>query len=57
MSDETKEARRFFGGSPQCTEDNMTYCLEKIQQLNRSGTKMTFRQWINKMMILFDLID
>ena len=57
MNDEIKQAKRYFGGSPECTEDNMEYCLKKIQELNRSGIKMTFRQWINKMMILFDLID
>ena len=53
----TTDMNKTFGGSPQCTKDNMDYFLIKLKQYNDTNTKMTFRKWINTMMNLFDLID
>ena len=46
-----------FGGSPQCTEENMEYFAEKLKEHNDSKVRMTFRQWLNTTMNLIDLID
>ena len=46
-----------FGGSPACTEENLDYFTEKLREQIQSNEKMTFRQWLNKMMNLMDLID
>jgi hypothetical protein len=49
--------RKSFGGSRQATEENMEYCLEQFKKLYTDEKKYTFRQWLNKMMTLLDLID
>jgi len=46
-----------FGGSPQCTEENMEYFAGKLKEYNNSNVKLTFRQWLNRTMNLLDLID
>ena len=52
-----KLGRKTFGASPEATEENMDYMVEQFKRLNASQTKYTFRQWLNKMMNLLDLID
>lgn len=48
---------KYFGGSPQCTEENLDYFILKLKEYNANKTKITFREWLLKMMILIDLID
>ena len=50
-------ARRYFGGSPQSTEQNLDYFIKHLRAYNASNKKMTFRQWIQTMMTLMDVID
>tara|TARA_B100001996_G_scaffold288139_1_gene228398 strand:+ start:341 stop:508 length:168 start_codon:yes stop_codon:yes gene_type:complete len=52
-----KTMKKTFGGSPQCMKENLDYFTQKLKEYNDSNTKMTFRQWINRMMNLMDLID
>ena len=49
--------RPYYGGNQQCTEENLDYFVIKLKELNESKTKMHFRQWIFKMIYLFDIID
>ena len=49
--------RKTFGGSKEATEENMDYCLEQFKKLYTDEKKYSFRQWLNKMMTLLDLID
>ena len=49
--------RKYYGGSPACTEENLDFFIEKLKEYNTDGRKLTFCQWILKMMILLDLID
>ena len=51
-----KTMKKTFGGSPQCMKENLNYFTQKLKEYNDSNTKMTFRQWINRMMNLMDLI-
>ena len=51
------QMNKTFGGSPQCTEENMEYFTKKLKEFNDSNIKLTFRQWINRTMNLMDLID
>ena len=46
-----------FGGSPQCTEENMEYALKKLKEYSDPKIKYTFRQWMNRFMNILDLID
>ncbi len=55
MPEETK--RKTFGGSPEATEKNMEFMVHQFKKLYTDGNKYTFRQWLNKMMNLLDLID
>ena len=52
-----KLGRKTFGASPEATDKNMDYMIEQFKRLNASQTKYTFRQGLNKMMNLLDLID
>ena len=52
-----KLQRKSFGASPEATEANMDFMIEQFKRLNADKTKYTFRQWLNKMMNLLDLID
>ena len=56
MPDE-KLRRKSFGASPEATEHNMDFMVQQFKKLNENKTKYTFRQWLNKMMNLLDLID
>tara|TARA_Y200000002_G_C22235818_1_gene477537 strand:+ start:331 stop:513 length:183 start_codon:yes stop_codon:yes gene_type:complete len=56
MPDE-KLRRKSFGASPEATEHNMEFMVQQFKKLNENKTKYTFRQWLNKMMNLLDLID
>ena len=56
MPDE-KLRRKSFGASPEATEQNMEFMVQQFKKLNADKTKYTFRQWLNKMMNLLDLID
>ena len=49
--------KKTFGGSNQCTEENMEYFTKKLKEFNSSNIKLTFRQWLNRTMNLIDLID
>ena len=49
--------RKSFGGSKEATEHNMEFALEQLMKLYKEDKKYTFRQWLNKMMNLLDLID
>ena len=49
--------RKSFGASPEATEHNMEFMVQQFKKLNENKTKYTFRQWLNKMMNLLDLID
>ena len=49
--------RKTFGGSKEATEQNMEFALEQLMKLYKEDKKYTFRQWLNKMMNLIDLID
>ena len=53
----TSDMKRTYGGSKDCTNDNLIYFATKLKEINDANTKMTFRKWINTMMNLFDLID
>jgi len=55
MPEEMK--RKSFGASPEATEANMEFMVQQFKKLNADKTKYTFRQWLNKMMNLLDLID
>ena len=55
MPEELK--RKSFGASPEATEHNMDFMVQQFKKLNADKTKYTFRQWLNKMMNLLDLID
>ena len=46
-----------FGGSKEATEQNLQFFAAKLQELNQSNNKYTFRQWLNRTMNLLDLID
>ena len=46
-----------FGGSKEATEENLHFFAAKLQELNQSNTRYTFRQWLNRTMNLLDLID
>ena len=46
-----------FAASPEATEQNMEFMVQQFKKLNENKTKYTFRQWLNKMMNLLDLID
>ena len=48
---------KYFGGSEESTEENLDYFIMQLKKLNKDKTKMTFRQWNNRMMNLLDLID
>ncbi len=48
---------RYFGGCEEATEENLDYFIQKLRQQVQAKEKMTFRQWINRMMNLLDLID
>ena len=48
---------KYYGGSQETTEENLDCFIQKLRDQIQNKDKMTFRQWINKMMILFDLID
>jgi len=52
-----KLQRKSFGASPEATEANMEFMVQQFKKLNADKTKYTFRQWLNKMMNLLDLID
>ena len=54
---ENKLGRKSFGASPEATEQNMEFMVQQFKKLNENKTKYTFRQWLNKMMNLLDLID
>ena len=49
--------RKTFGGSAEATEENMDYLVQQFKKLHADKTRYTFRQWLNKMMNLLDLID
>jgi len=49
--------KKTFGGSKDCTNDNLIFFTTKLKEINDTNTKMTFRKWINTMMNLLDLID
>mgnify|MGYP003137061455 CR=1 FL=1 len=53
----TQPSKKTFGGSKEATEENIPFFAAKLQELNQSNTKYTFRQWLNKTMNLLDLID
>ena len=55
MPEEIK--RKSFNASPEATEHNMEFMVQQFKKLNETKTKYTFRQWLNKMMNLLDLID
>ena len=52
-----KLERKTFGASPEAPEENMDFMVQQFKKLNADKTKYTFRQWLNKMMNLLDLID
>jgi len=54
---ETRSTNKTFGGSPQCTEENMEYALKKMKEYSDPKIKYTFRQWMNRFMNVLDLID
>ena len=54
---DNKLGRKSFGASPEATEHNMDFMVQQFKKLNADKTKYTFRQWLNKMMNLLDLID
>ena len=54
---ENKLGRKSFGASPEATEHNMDFMVQQFKKLNADKTKYTFRQCLNKMMNLLDLID
>ena len=49
--------RKSFGASPEATEHNMEFMVQQFKKLNENKTKYTFRQWLNKMMNLLELIN
>jgi len=51
------DTKKFFGGSKEATDENLLYFAGKLQELHQSNIKLTFRQWLNRMMNLLDLID
>ena len=53
----TSDMKKTYGGSKDCTNDNLIYFATKLKEINDTNTKMTFRKWINTMMNLLDLID
>ena len=53
----TRSTNKTFGGSPQCTEENMDYALKKLKEYSDPKIKYTFRQWMNRFMNVLDLID
>ena len=53
----TRERNKYYGGSKEATEENLLYFASKLQELNKSNLKLTFRQWLNRTMNLLDLID
>ena len=53
----TSDMKKTYGGSKDCTNDNLIYFATKLKEINATNTKMTFRKWINTMMNLLDLID
>ena len=48
---------KYFGGNKEATEENLEYSIMKLKEMNKAETKLTFRQWLNRMMNLIDLID
>ena len=44
-------------GSKEAKEQNLQFFAAKLQELNQSYIKYTFRQWLNGTMNLLDLID
>ena len=54
---ESIQMTKTFGGSPQCTEENMEYALKKLKEYSDPKIKYTFRQWMNRFMNILDLID
>ena len=51
------DTKKYFGGSKEATEENLHFFAAKLQELNQSNTRYTFRQWLNRTMNLLDLID
>ena len=51
------DTKKYFGGSKEATDENLLYFAGKLQELHQSNIKLTFRQWLNRMMNLLDLID
>ena len=48
---------KYFGGNKQSTEENLDYSIMKLKEMNKAESKLTFRQWLTRMMNLIDLID
>ncbi len=49
--------KNFYDGNKQCTTDNIDFFALKLQELVDNNTKMTFRQWNNKVIMLLDIIN
>ena len=56
MTDSTIK-KNFYDGNNQCTTDNLDFFKCKLQDHINNNTKMTFRQWINKVISLLDIIN
>ena len=48
---------KYYGGSQETTEENLDCFIQKLKTHIQTKEKMTFRQWLNRMMTLIDLID
>ena len=51
------EMTRYRGGSPECIESNLDYFTRKLKEQHESNIKMTFREWLKRILNLVDLID
>ena len=49
--------KNFYDGNNQCSTDNINFFSVKLQELVDNNTKMTFRQWNNKVIMLLDIIN
>ena len=49
--------KNFYDGNNQCSNDNIDFFAVKLQELVDNNTKMTFRQWNNKVIHLLDIIN
>ena len=49
--------KNFYDGNNQCTIENINFFSDKLRTLVESNTKMTFRQWLNKVIALLDIIN